>query len=123
MLVAVTFVPVIIPAITVSFPITRNILVFIPVIAYKQDPLAAGVIFVTVLVPMFGVARRDTHIDRRAIDQYPPFNNYRLNIQYPWTWEVADINPAIKTGLADTNRKTNIGSGCREIERGSGHYR
>ena len=57
----------VIPAITVSFLITRNILAFVPVVVDKEDPLAAGVVFATVLAPMFGVAWGYAQIDRLTV--------------------------------------------------------
>ena len=48
----------VIPAITMPFPITGCILAVVPVVTHKEDPLAAGVVFATVLSPMFGVTRR-----------------------------------------------------------------
>jgi len=54
-------------AITMLLLVTRNIFVVLPFVLHKEDPLAAGVVFVAVLAPMFGVARRYAQIDRRTI--------------------------------------------------------
>ncbi|HZF70312.1 hypothetical protein [Sulfuricurvum sp.] len=50
-------------------------------------------------------------------------NDSRLGVDNPWLREIADVNLAIKAGLADANRNTNVGSGCRSSESGSGNYR
>ena len=54
-------------ATTMLLLVTRNIFVVLPCVLHKEDSLAAGVVFVAVLSPMFGVARRYAHIDRRTI--------------------------------------------------------
>jgi hypothetical protein len=123
MIITSAFVLAVMPAITVFFSITRSILAFVPVITHKQDPLAAGSIFVTVLLPISGVPRRDAQIEWRAIHGYPPFNDYRLSVENPWLRVITDVNLTIKAGLTDTNRDTNIGSECRDSESGSGNYR
>ncbi|MDD2266378.1 hypothetical protein [Sulfuricurvum sp.] len=120
---SVTMITVVIPAITVSFSITRNILAFVPVITYKKDPLAAGMVFTTVMLPISGMAPRDAQIDWRTIHYYPPLNDSRLSVNNPWLREIADVNLAIKAGLSDANRNTNVGCKCRSSESGSGYYR
>jgi hypothetical protein len=120
---SVTMITVVMPAITVFFSITRSILAFVPVIAHKEDPLAAGMVFTTMSLPISGMTRRDAQIDWWAISRYPPFNDSRLSIDNSWLREISDVNLAIKAGLADANRDTNIGSECRSSQSGSGNYR
>lgn len=122
MIITPAFVPVFLPAVMMFFLITWGILAFVPVIVHKKDPLAAGVVFVTVLAPMFGVTRRDAQIDWRAIRRYPN-NDYRLTVEHSWLREAADVKSAIETGLADGDRNTNVSSECRSSERGSGNDR
>ena len=45
----------VIPALTMSFLITRNIILSVPVVSYKEDALAAGVVLRTVLFPVLSV--------------------------------------------------------------------
>jgi hypothetical protein len=110
----------IIPAlVTMSFLISRDILAVVPVVMYKKDPLAAGIVFATVLAPMFGVARGYAQIDRRALHPYP-LNDYRLTVDHLWLRVIADINLAIESGLAYAERETNVGSIYRSYKGGSG---
>lgn len=95
-------------AITMLFLVTRNILVVVPVVLHKVDPLAAGIVFAAVLAPMFGVARRYAQIDRRAAHRYP-LDDYRLTINHLWRRIVADVEPSIEAGLADADRDSNVG--------------
>jgi molybdenum cofactor biosynthesis enzyme MoaA len=80
-------------------------------------------IFMTMSLPISGVAWRDAQIDRLTIHRHSPLNDSRLSIEHPWLRVIADINLAIKAGLTDVNRNTNIGSECRNSESGSGEYR
>jgi hypothetical protein len=54
-------------AVTMLLLLTRNIFVVLPFALHKEGPLAAGIVFVAVLAPMFGVAPRYAQIDRRTI--------------------------------------------------------
>ena len=58
MMVIATLVTVVIVMFTMLFPITWNVFAVVPVVLDKIDPLAAGVIFAAMFVPMLGVARR-----------------------------------------------------------------
>ena len=69
MIIPVT-VSVVISVTTMFFLVTRDVLVVVPIVPDKEDSLAAGMVFVAVLVPMFGVTRRYAQIDRRAIHRY-----------------------------------------------------
>ena len=42
------------------FLVTRSIFTVIPIILHKIDPLVTGIVFATVLVPMFGMSWRYT---------------------------------------------------------------
>ena len=52
---------------TMIIQVTWYIHVVVPIVLHKEHLLAAGVVFVAVFAPMFGVAGRDAQIDRRAI--------------------------------------------------------
>jgi len=119
---AVFLVPpmIIIPAVTMFFLITRDILALVPVVMHKKDAFAAGIVFAAVLFPIFGMARRYAQIDR-GTDNLHPFNDYRLTVEHPWLRVVSDVNPAIETGLADADRDANVGSQCRGGNCGRGH--
>jgi hypothetical protein len=80
-------------------------------------------VFMTMSLPISGVAWRDAQIDWLTIHRHSPLNDSRLSVEHPWLWVIADINLAIKAGLTDVNRNTNIGSECRNSESGSGKYR
>ena len=57
-MIIVPLVTTVIPVFTMLFPITWNVFAVVPVVLDKIDPLAAGVVFAAMLVPMLGVARR-----------------------------------------------------------------
>lgn len=107
---------------TMLFLITRNVLAVVPAVLHKVDPLAAGVVFVAVLAPISGMARRYAQIDRRTILCYP-LDYSRLAIDHLRLRVVADVEPAIKSGLADADRDANVGSVCRGGDGGSGYCR
>src|SRR5574340_568160 len=113
-------IPALITSDTMLFLVTRNVLAAVRIVFHKVDPLAAGVVFVAVLAPMFGVARRYAQIDRWAVRRYP-LDYYRLTIDHLWLRKVADVEPAIEAGLADADRDPNVGSECRYG--GSGYRR
>jgi len=113
--------PTIILVITMPFLIIRNILAFVPVVMDKEDPLAAGVVLATVLVPMFGMARRNAQINRRTVHRYPTLNDDRTTIDHPGLRKVAYVNVTIETGLADADRNANVASEYRGGNRGSGY--
>jgi hypothetical protein len=104
-----TVIPVLVPALAMLFLVTRHILAVVPVVLHKVDSLATGVVFVTVLAPMFGVARRHAQIDRRTVHRYP-LNDYRLAINDLWLRVAANVDSAIEAGLANTHRDGNVGS-------------
>ena len=88
----------------------RHIYIIIPLIMHEIDRLATCIILTTVLAPVLLMTRRYVHIDRLI--------NYTgrrgLNHNGPSVDElglrsVSDVNAAIKTGLADAYRHTDIG--------------
>lgn len=115
----VTFTP--IPAITMPLLVTRNIFAVIPAVFHKVDPFAAGIVFVAVLAPVLGVARRYAQIDRWAAHRHP-LDDSRLTIDHLWRRIAADIEPAIEAGFADTDRDANVGSKGGGGDDGNGHY-
>jgi hypothetical protein len=117
-----TIIPMFIPATAMPFLVTRNILVVVPVVPHKEDPLAAGVIFSAVPGPMPAVAWRYAQIDRFAFYLYP-LDYSRLSIDHLWLWIVADVESAIEAWLADANRNSNVGSKCRGGSSGSSYCR
>jgi len=119
-LVPTTFILLLVTAVTMLFLVTRYILAVVPVVLHKQDPLAAGIVFTAVLAPMFGVARRYAQINRWAVHRYP-FNRYRLTINHLRLRIIAYVESAIETGLANTDRNSNVGSECRGGDSGSSY--
>ena len=116
LLMLVVFVPfVFLPAVTLAMTrlILRHIHIIIPPVTHEIDGSSAGVIFAAVLAPFFLMPGRYVHVDRlinnscrRGSNHDGSFvNQFRL-------WIVSDVNAAIKTGLADTDRHTDIGSLC-----------
>jgi hypothetical protein len=118
-----TVIATVIVALAMSFLITGNILLLVPVVMNKKDPLAAGVVFATVLSPIFDVTRRNAEIDGRAVQPGPTENDSRLGVDHSGLREIADVNMPIETGLADADRNANVGSKCRGGESGCGYRR
>ena len=89
----------------VSLAIARHVLSVIPVIPHEVDPLAAGIILMAVLAPVLRVTRRNVQVDRLA------HYGHRHTLDHDWPFvdqwrpgEVADLDTAIKAGLADIHR-------------------
>ena len=97
---------------TVFFAIVRHIDIVVPVIAHEIDGAAAGVVFSAVFVPVFIVARWYPEVKWRPCHRYW-LNHDGLGINNCWSRKITDIDVAIKAGLADCNRNTDISSHCR----------
>lgn len=115
---------VIIPTVTMVLPITRDVLVVIPVVLYKVDPLAAGVVPVAMLAPVLAMPGRYAHIDRLFYHDNP-LDDPRLTIDHTWlrVWVIADVDSPIEARLADANRHSDVGSECGSGECGCGNCR
>lgn len=85
-----------------SFLIARNILAVIPVIFHKIDSLTASVVFTTIFAPMLGMAGGHAQINRWAVQRHPP-DYHRLAIDYLWLRVITDVDPAIKSRLANAD--------------------
>jgi hypothetical protein len=118
-----TIVSAVILAITMPFLIIRNILVFVPVVVDKENPFAAGVVLAAMLAPMFGMARRNAQVNGRAVHRYPTLNDDRTTVDHPGLGEVADVDVAVKPGLADAHRNANVASERRGGKSGSSYCR
>ena len=104
--------------VTVSIPgiglspgvvVAWHVLVLIPVALHKVNAFPAGAVAMAVLSPVLGVTGRHVQVDRRAANRYP------FDVNWLWIDDLrrriaADIDAAIKPGLADTQRNSNIGS-------------
>lgn len=99
-------------AIMVAFAIPWNVNAVVPRVLNKVDPPVTGVVFATILFPLPCVAWSYAQVDRLV--------RHTL-LHYPWlailqsrARIVADVDLAIKSGLADADRHSDIGSICRE---------
>jgi len=109
--VSLVFLPAVILAI--SRLMLRYINIIIPPVAHEIDRLAASIIFAAVLAPVFLMTGRHVQVHRlinnagrSGVDHDGSrINDFRLGI-------VSDVNAAIKTGLADADRHTDIGCLC-----------
>src|ERR1700690_2212792 len=107
---------------TIMFLVTRNVLVVVPVVLHKEDPLAAGVVLAAVLAPVFGMARRHAQINRRTVGRHPLYGD-RLRIKHLRLGVAADVEAAIEARLADAERQANVGSECRNGSGGRDYSR
>ena len=87
--------------------VTWYIYIVVPMVLHKEHRLAAGVVFVAVFAPMFGVAGRDAQIDRRAVHWYP-IDHSGLAIDHLWLRIPADLESTIKAWLSDADGNTHI---------------
>ena len=97
-----------IPVFAMTFLIARNVLAVVPAALDKIDALTAGVVLAAVFSPVPGVPRRYAHIDRRT-NYLDLLDHNWPTIEHAWRRIVADIDLAIETGLANTDRYSNVG--------------
>ncbi len=118
-IVAVVTLPFMMPAMTL-FLIIRHVDVTIPPVANEIDGTAASVVFVAVLAPMFLMTGRHMHIDG-LIDNadWRGLNHDWLRVYDFRPGSVTDVNSAVETRLADTDRNTDVGCLRRD---GNKHY-
>jgi hypothetical protein len=87
--------------------------IVVPSVFYKIDRAATGIVFATMLAPVLLMTGRYTHIDwlindtdRYGMDHDRScVNEFRLG-------KAPDVNAAVKAGLGDTDRHTDIGGMC-----------
>ena len=103
--------PVVAPAATLH--IERSILMRIPVIFNKIDRHPTRVVAMTVLVPMPGMAGWNAQIDRWPRRVYT-LNHDGLGIDERRRGVTSDVEPAIKSGMANIHRDAYISSCCRQ---------
>ena len=94
--------------------ICRYICFIIPSVAHEIDGTVAGVVFMTMLFPLFGVTGRNMDIERwrRGYTHGYGSNQNRLGINNLRLWKISNIYLAIKARLTDADRHTNIGCLC-----------
>src|SRR5258706_8052468 len=83
----------------------------VPTIPNEVDGLPAGIVFVTVLAPVLFMSGGYPQVDRwvRSVDLCP-FDDQGLAVDQLWVRELADVETAVKTGLAHTDRYADIAS-------------
>ena len=119
-LVVVTLV-VVTMALTMLFLITWGVLTVVPVVLYKIDPLVARVVFSAMLGPMLAMARGYVQIYWLALVTF--LHDYSgLTIVNLRLRKAADVESAIKAGLADADRNPDL-SECRGGDGSSGYCR
>ena len=91
--------------------IARYIFPVVPVVVDKIDRLAAGVVFVAMFAPVFGITRRHVQIDGLRVG-VAAFNHFGLAIDHLRLRVPSDIDAAIKPGLADSDRDIRCQGGC-----------
>lgn len=102
----------------VAFPVVGRVLTLIPVVADEIDALAASVVPMAVLAPVFHVARGHVQIDRSPImvgriDHDGPGRDENRHGIVP-----ADVYPTVEARLANADRNAHIGGEGRRNEQG-----
>jgi hypothetical protein len=119
-MVTVIIITVLIVVVTpVALLVTRNILAVVPVVLDKVDAFPAGIVFVAVLAPMFGMAGRHAQIDWWAI-RWSAIDYNGLGVNHLRLRIVADVNLSIEAGLANTYGYADIARECRSNKAGRG---
>jgi hypothetical protein len=106
------FVAVVAMLVTV-FTIVRNVSIGVPVMPYKVDRLAAGVVLAAVMAPIALIAWAYMQIDRRR--QLAATNAYAHDgraIDEAGRRRVADIHASVKTGLAQGDGGRHLRERC-----------
>lgn len=99
-----------IAATSVLLAVARYIFIGVPAILHKIYTLAAGVIGSAMFRPFLGVARRYTQINRLLFDVTArPLDDDRLRVDEARLGEIANVNAAVKTWLADIDRYIDVG--------------
>lgn len=93
-------------------PVGFLVFPFVPVFMYKIDLAIARIVTVAMLAPIAGMAGRHAQIQWRQHFTLTHDNDW-LAINDLWRGGIADINLAIKAGLADLYRDGNIASAYR----------
>ncbi len=115
-IVIVAFTSIIAPAL-VLMPISRYIIVVIPVISHEIDAPTAGSVLGTVPSPVPLITRRDTQIDRRFSVFRSSLDNDRVLIDHLWWRITADVELPIEARLAHVDGYSHLSD-----RRSGGHY-
>lgn len=97
----ITVVTIIMPLVTMVFPVTRRVITGVPVIMHKVDPLGARIVFMAMPSPIPDVARWYTQIDRWSLRC--TLNEYRSAIDHLWRRIAANVDMPIETRLANAD--------------------
>jgi len=103
----VVFTLIMAPALVLT-PVSRRVIVVIPVISHEIDAPTASPVFGTMPSPVTLITRRNTQIDRcLSIFRSLPDND-RLLIDHLWRWITADVELSIETRLAHADGHTHL---------------
>jgi len=105
------------------FTIVRNIGIRIPVMPDEVDRLPAGVVLAAMMAPIALVTRAHMQINRRR--QYSAVNSYANDggaIDESRCGRIAHIDPSIKSGVTQVDRRRHLGKRCAtQGHRGKSH--
>ena len=107
--------------ITMLLLVAWSVFVVVPVVLHKIDPLVARVVFSAVLGPMLAMARGYVQIYWLALVTFL-YDYSGLTIVDLRLRKAADVESAIKAGLADADRNPDL-SECRGGDGSSGYCR
>ena len=100
------------------FLITRGVFALVPVVSYKINRFATGVVLPAVPAPVLDMPGRNAQIDRRAAGG-DALNVARALVDKLRRRKTAEVESAIEAGLADAHRYPDIGRECRSAEGGN----
>ena len=95
-----------------------------PIVANEVHGLAAGVVATAIGAPVLLMRRRYVEIDRRPLaDVAPLLDDHRLLHVQRGRRHVADVDPAIDTGLVDADRNADVRLRKGRADGAHGKYR
>jgi hypothetical protein len=100
--------------------VTGDVFTLIPAVTDKIDAFAAGAVFMAMLAPMLGMARRDAQVKRRAAHRHR-LDHDGLRIEQGRGGKAADIQATVEARLADADR--DLGRSGSDVEGESGKQR
>ena len=94
--------------------VSRHVFVVIPVIAHEVDAPAAGVVLRTMHAPVLLVPGRHVKVNRRSRNEFRRLpDHHGLRIDQLRLGSVADVDLTEESGLADSDRHTDVAGKCR----------
>src|SRR5262249_43200018 len=93
-------------------PAARDVDLVVPALLHEVDAFTAGVVLAAVLLPVLGVSRRHTQVDRRPLHgdrNWRGLHDDRLLVDDRRRGRVADVDPAVEPRVTDGDGDSDVG--------------